>query len=275
MFDRAWGRIGRARRVRCSAAEDQPRRGLRPAVRAAGRPRQLLAASLAPDRRRLGPRSYLGFQVPLDGGAGDARRRTRVTLGQPERQGDRRPGQVPDDQRHATPSSGAERRRLHGPGDVPALRRPDAADDLDGSSSSSTQGFYTGQELPPDRPPASPAPTDFIVQGGSVNGNGTGDVNQPGFPFADEFDQQLAFTGHRPAGDGQRGRRHQRLAVLHHHRIAPVPRLPAHDLRPARLGRDIAHPDDPGVAREQRPTRPTSSPILITRRPSPTSTPTA
>lgn len=37
--------------------------------------------------------------------------------------------------------------------------------------------------------------SDFIVQGGSVNGDGTGDVNLAGFPFDDEFVQQLTFTG--------------------------------------------------------------------------------
>jgi cyclophilin family peptidyl-prolyl cis-trans isomerase len=40
-----------------------------------------------------------------------------------------------------------------------------------------------------------PGATDFIVQGGSVNGDGTGDVNQPGFPFADEFVPQLSYNG--------------------------------------------------------------------------------
>lgn len=40
-----------------------------------------------------------------------------------------------------------------------------------------------------------PGANDFIVQGGSVSGTGSGEVNQPGFPFADEFVRQLAFTG--------------------------------------------------------------------------------
>jgi peptidyl-prolyl cis-trans isomerase-like 1 len=56
------------------------------------------------------------------------------------------------------------------------------------------QGFYTGKNF--HRIANNfPGPNDFIVQGGSVNGDGTGDVNQPGFPFADEFNTQLAFTG--------------------------------------------------------------------------------
>lgn len=40
-----------------------------------------------------------------------------------------------------------------------------------------------------------PTANDFIVQGGSVNGNGTGEVQLPGFPFEDEFVPGLAFTG--------------------------------------------------------------------------------
>lgn len=40
-----------------------------------------------------------------------------------------------------------------------------------------------------------PGTTDFIVQGGSVNGDGTGSVNQPGFPFANEILAQLQFNG--------------------------------------------------------------------------------
>lgn len=56
------------------------------------------------------------------------------------------------------------------------------------------QGFYTGKNF--HRIASGfPGANDYIVQGGSVNGNGTGDVNQPGFPFADEFNTQLAFTG--------------------------------------------------------------------------------
>lgn len=38
-----------------------------------------------------------------------------------------------------------------------------------------------------------PGPTDYIVQGGSLNGNGTGNVFAT--PFVDEFNQSVAFTG--------------------------------------------------------------------------------
>ena len=39
-----------------------------------------------------------------------------------------------------------------------------------------------------------PGPTDYIVQGGSQTGNGSGSLSAPGFPFRDEFVPQLAFT---------------------------------------------------------------------------------
>lgn len=40
-----------------------------------------------------------------------------------------------------------------------------------------------------------PDSTSYILQGGSVNGDGTGDVPLPGFPFQDEFVQSLIFDG--------------------------------------------------------------------------------
>src|SRR5262249_54888013 len=56
------------------------------------------------------------------------------------------------------------------------------------------QGFYNGRNI--HRIPAGfPGATDFIVQGGSVNNAGGGSVNQPGFPWPDQYVQQLAYTG--------------------------------------------------------------------------------
>ena len=40
-----------------------------------------------------------------------------------------------------------------------------------------------------------PGTSDFIVQGGSQTGTGSGSLTAPGFPFVDEFNPQLAFTG--------------------------------------------------------------------------------
>lgn len=54
------------------------------------------------------------------------------------------------------------------------------------------QGFYTDKNF--HRIASGfPDANSFIEQGGSVNGDGTGDVNQPGFPFQDEFVQSLVF----------------------------------------------------------------------------------
>ena len=66
-----------------------------------------------------------------------------------------------------------QRLRLHGPG-LLHLRR---------------------QHVPPGRQLSGfpVGPTDYIVQGGSLNGDGTGNVFAT--PFPDEFVQQLAFTG--------------------------------------------------------------------------------
>ena len=68
----------------------------------------------------------------------------------------------------------------------------------------------------------------FMIQGGDPTGTGTGG---PGYQFDDEFHPELTFDRPVPAGDGQRGPRHQRLAVLHHGRPDPVPEPQAHDLR--------------------------------------------
>src|SRR5262245_38721710 len=40
-----------------------------------------------------------------------------------------------------------------------------------------------------------PGATNYVVQGGAPNSNGTGSSGQPGTPFANENFQQLAFTG--------------------------------------------------------------------------------
>jgi cyclophilin family peptidyl-prolyl cis-trans isomerase len=185
MFDRDRGRTARrpARRPQAEALEC----------------RQLLVATLSP----IGPVSVplgLGFQVPLDGGTG-------------------RP------QTYAVTSDNAAIRAAVARGQFLTIGVTHASSGVGDPGFSGTltfqlfedltpltaarieslvsQGFYTapttGNTFPSKpfhRVAANfPGATDFIVQGGSVNGNGTGLVNQPGFPFDDEFVEQLAFTG--------------------------------------------------------------------------------
>lgn len=56
-----------------------------------------------------------------------------------------------------------------------------------------TSGFYSGKNFHRIAN-GFPDATSYILQGGSVNGDGTGDVNLPGFPFPDEFVQSLIFN---------------------------------------------------------------------------------
>lgn len=67
-----------------------------------------------------------------------------------------------------------------------------------------TQGFYTspttGTPTLPNKnfhriASGFPDANGFIVQGGSQSGNGQGSLSAPGFPFADEYNQQLIYDG--------------------------------------------------------------------------------
>jgi cyclophilin family peptidyl-prolyl cis-trans isomerase len=55
-------------------------------------------------------------------------------------------------------------------------------------------GFYTGKNFHRIAN-GFPDSTSYILQGGSANGDGTGEVPKPGFPFQDEFVQSLIFDG--------------------------------------------------------------------------------
>jgi cyclophilin family peptidyl-prolyl cis-trans isomerase len=62
-------------------------------------------------------------------------------------------------------------------------------------------GFYTSPTQPGVSGTALPNKNfhrivpDFVAQGGSLTGNGTGSFTAPGYPFADEFNTQLVFNG--------------------------------------------------------------------------------
>ena len=55
-------------------------------------------------------------------------------------------------------------------------------------------GYYNGKDFTRIAS-GFPEPPMFVAQGGAPNPDGTGSSGQPGTPFADQFVQQLAFTG--------------------------------------------------------------------------------
>lgn len=176
---------------------DRNRRHRRPQVESLeGR---ALLATLAP----VGPQTVpagLGLQVPLDGGAGNPQNYS-VTSDNPEisatiAQGNFLTIEVSHE------SSGANDPSFVGEMTFQLF------EDLTPMTVSKIeqlveQGFYIQPTTPATFPHKNfhriagsfPGMNDYIVQGGSVNGSGSGEVNQPGFPFDDEFVQQLAFTG--------------------------------------------------------------------------------
>jgi cyclophilin family peptidyl-prolyl cis-trans isomerase len=163
------------------------RRDQRP--RLEGLESRAVPASLAPIPNITVPQ-FLGYQVPLEGGSGNPQSFT-VTSDNPAIGASVAQGQfLTINVAHA--SSGA-----NDPAFTGALTFQLFGDLTPQTVGKITQlvqqGFYTGKNF--HRIASGFPDNDFIVQGGSVNGNGTGEVNQPGFPFGDEFNTQLAFTG--------------------------------------------------------------------------------
>lgn len=154
--------------------------------------RQLLAASLNPIPNATVVQT-LGLQVPLEAGPGAAANQTySVTTDNANIQASVAHGKFLTINVNHT-SSGANDPAFQGSLVFQLF------DDLTPLTTSRieglvNQGFYTSKTF--HRVASGfPDSTHFIVQGGSVNGDGTGDVTLPGFPFQDEFVLQLAFTG--------------------------------------------------------------------------------
>lgn len=153
--------------------------------------RQLLTASLG-DIANVNVPTLMGRTVPLDGSGTTNNQSFTVTSDNPSIK--------------VTPSTGkfltinvSHTSSGTGDIDVNGSMTFQLFDDLTPLTASRIEqlvnsGFYSGKNI---HRIASGFPTssDFIVQGGSVNGDGTGNVSQTGFPFRDEFVTQLAFTG--------------------------------------------------------------------------------
>lgn len=152
--------------------------------------RQLMAASIEPIADVVSPQ-YLGLPVPVDGGTGRPQAYS-VTSSDPRVRATIAQGQfLTMDITHA--SSGASDPAFSGTlvFQLFADQTPLTVERISGLVN---QGFYNGKFL--FRIANNfPGANDYIVQGGSSDNTASGSINQPGFPFPDEFVRSLAFTG--------------------------------------------------------------------------------
>jgi peptidyl-prolyl cis-trans isomerase A (cyclophilin A) len=196
MFDRkgrdAIGRLGTGSRGRFKAGRRlrvEPLEG-----------RALMAASLAPIAAVTSPQ-FQGFQVPLQGGTDP--QTYSVTSDNPGVKASIAQGQFWTITVAHT-SSGAGDPTINGSMTFQLFQdlTPNTVQQIEslitGTATNLSPGvslngnYYVGKKF--HRIASGfPSSTDFIVQGGSLNGDGTG--NAFARPFPDEFNQQLAFTG--------------------------------------------------------------------------------
>jgi cyclophilin family peptidyl-prolyl cis-trans isomerase len=142
----------------------------------------------------------LGFQVPLDGGTGQSQTYT---------------AQSDNPDIVVTPATGqfwsvTVTHQSSGPDDpsftgtlVFQLFGDLTPDTVAKISQLVESGFYTSPTQPPAGSSVAQLPNKnfhrivpgFVAQAGSQSGNGSGSLDAPGFPFPDEFRQQLVFNG--------------------------------------------------------------------------------
>jgi len=159
--------------------------------------RELLAASLAP----IGPVSVpttLGFQLPLDGSGDSSNNQTfQVTSSNPDIKATVASGNFLTLQvNHIAASGNSSDVSFAGTLTFQLFQdlTPQTVNQIE---SMITSGFYNSATAGTFNRIANGFPTtqDFVFQGGSSSGTTAGNSNQPGTPFIDEFNQQLAFTG--------------------------------------------------------------------------------
>ncbi len=186
MLDRAWDRMGRK----------SPRRGRQPRFESL-EGRELLTASLAAISPVNVP-TTLGYQVPLNGAGNTSGNQTyTVTSSNPDIKATVTSGQfLTLAVTHTAASGSSTDVSFSGTltfqlfGDL----TPQTVAQIE---SMVTSGFYNNalagsfNRITAGFPSTT---TDFIAQGGSSTGTTSGSSNQPGTPFIDEFNPQLAFT---------------------------------------------------------------------------------
>ena len=179
-------------------ARNAERRAAKP--RLEGLERRDVPATLAPIANVVAP-AALGFQVPLDGGATGDQTFTVLSSNPAIKAAVARGKFLTVGVSHT--SSGPTDPAFTGSLTLQLF------DDLTPLTTSRieqlvNEGFYTSPTTTAPILPSKnfhriasgfPNATGFIVQGGSQTGTGSGGLNAPGFPFMDEFNRQLAFTG--------------------------------------------------------------------------------
>ncbi|AGA30588.1 peptidylprolyl isomerase [Singulisphaera acidiphila] len=195
MFDRTWGGLFLGSRETRVGETRQAGRRHRPQLDSLEE-RQLLAASLAP-LPDITVSANLGSQVSLDGSAsGAAFQNYTVTSSNPDIPASVAVGKF------LTLTVTHEKAADH-PDDVLISDRPityQLFDDLTPLTAGKIESFvqmnppfYTGKNF--HRVAGGfPTPTDYIIQGGSLSGTGSGFSGLAGNPFVDEFVQQLSFS---------------------------------------------------------------------------------
>ncbi|SIO12793.1 Peptidyl-prolyl cis-trans isomerase (rotamase)-cyclophilin family [Singulisphaera sp. GP187] len=195
MFDRTWGGSFLGSRETRDGETRQVGRRHRPQLESLEE-RQLLAASLAP-LPDISVSANLGSQVPLDGSAsGAASQSFTVTSSNPDIPASVAVGKF-------LTLTVTHEKAAGDPNDVLISNRPityQLFDDLTPLTAGKIESFvqmnppfYTGKNF---HRVASGFPTanDFIIQGGSLSGTGSGFSGIAGNPFVDEFVQQLSFS---------------------------------------------------------------------------------
>jgi cyclophilin family peptidyl-prolyl cis-trans isomerase len=202
MWDRI--RIGRAQPGRPgdgAASRVGRRSGRRPLVESLEE-RRLLAtsptASLAPITNLTVP-AQQGYTVPLNGSANTNAQTYTVTSSNPDIPASIISGpfwtvnvQYTDPTNHQNDFSGPLTFQLFNSAGSTTL----ASTTVSRIEQFTNDGYYTNTGKYITRVATGfPGATDYVVQGGAPNPNGTGNSGQPNTPFANQNFQQLAFTG--------------------------------------------------------------------------------
>lgn len=175
------------------------RRALRPAPESL-EDRRVPAASLAPIAALSVP-ATVGYQLPLDGAGATGPQTYTVTSSNPS------VGATIAQGKFLTVGVSHSSSGAGDPSFTGALTYQ-LFDDLTPLTTSKieqlvAQGFYTSPTTGTNPSTGLPFPSKnfhrvvpgFVVQAGSQSGNGAGSLNQPGFPFNDEYNQQLVYDG--------------------------------------------------------------------------------